>query len=216
MTIHYKYQCYTAFNLKINMKKNIRSIFIASSLLFFPLFSNAQIIDTNSTSTQNETEVYAHIFTTCSQTAIETRDTSITAARSIYNVSMAKALNERKEKEKAAVAILDDNERKDAIKDVVEDYRKSSQSAQEILTASRKVTWDNFERDIQNCRESKVESMEVSTTTSSSTSAKNLTTNSVASKISAQKELITEKDEPKSFKESILSGLEAIKSLFIR
>jgi hypothetical protein len=96
-------------------------------------------------------------FTLCSQQAIENRDNTIAASRTIYNTAMAKALTERKNREKAAVAITDDGDKKDAIKVSVDTYKNQAKVAQTILLQARKVAWQTFENDIQKCHDAQDE-----------------------------------------------------------
>lgn len=109
------------------------------------------------TSTSSSVEIMASTtqvmtFTTCSQEAIEKRDTSIAASRSAYNVTMTNALNERKNREKAAIALTVESEKKDAIKNSVDAYKNQVRVAQNTLTQLRKVAWQDFEDDIKECR----------------------------------------------------------------
>lgn len=172
-----------------------------------PLFGHAQIIEIEtSTSTYNDTTTYAQIFTVCSQNAIEKRDTAITEARATYNTKMTEIVTKRKEKEKAAVAIVIASEKKTAIKVAVELYRKESLAAQETLTESRKIIWETFEADVQACREGQ----EGENATSTAVAAANVT----ATTRTMQAETTEEKEEHKTLRESLKSGIDAIKSLF--
>jgi len=92
-------------------------------------------------------------FTVCSQEAIEARDTAIASSRLVYNTTMAKALNDRKNREKAAVAIVRDDAKKTAIKNSVETYKTQAKNAQAILTDSRDLAWYTFANDIKICRD---------------------------------------------------------------
>ena len=86
--------------------------------------------------------------TECSQQAIEDRDTAIANSRTLYNNAMTKALTERKNREKAAIAMKTEEERKIAIKASVENYKNQAKAAQNALTQARKLAWQTFENDI--------------------------------------------------------------------
>lgn len=126
------------------MKKTL----ITLALLSLPLFASAQ-----ASSEQNGVATEAQIFTTCSQEAIEARDSSISSARTAYNSAMAIALGSRKDAEKKAVALPDANEKKTAIKEAVEEYKKAVNQAQEALIKARKEAWAHFETSTSKCRE---------------------------------------------------------------
>lgn len=126
----------------------MKKIFITIALLTFPLFAAAQ-----ANQEQNGVAIEAQIFTACSQEAIEVRDSSISAARTAYNHAMAIALGSRKDAEKKAVAITDNDEKKAAIKGVVEEYKKVVNHAQESLIKARKEAWAQFEISTSKCRE---------------------------------------------------------------
>jgi ubiquitin len=66
---------------------------------------------------------------------------------------MANALKDRKNREKAAVAIIDESDKKDAIKVSVDTYKSLTKSAQNSLTISRKAAWTTFESDIKQCHD---------------------------------------------------------------
>lgn len=148
------------------MKKQLLTILLPS-LMLLPFYVYAQesssTVITNpvketkeiaSISTSSTPEVPAPSdFTLCSQEAIELRDTSIASSRSIYNIAMANALKERKNKEKAAVAITNQDEKKDAIKVSVNAYKNAVKNAQNNLTQARKAAWTAFENDIKKCHE---------------------------------------------------------------
>lgn len=182
--------------------------YILFAFISLPLFVHAQIIET-STSTQPNTDAYAQIFTVCSQNAIEKRDTAITEARATYNTKMTEIVTKRKEKEKAAVAISNSSEKKAAIKAAVELYRKESLVAQETLTEARKVIWETFETDVQTCRDAKEGTTSIATTTPASATV-GTPANTRAMKI----EITEEKEDTKTLRESLKSGIDAIKSLF--
>lgn len=134
-------------------------------------------------------------FTTCSQEAIEVRDTSIATSRTIYNSAMTDALKDRKNKEKAAMAITNENKKKDAIKVSVNTYKNLVKNAQNNLTEAREEAWKTFEEDIEACRELEKEE--------------------VASNEGAL-DAYTEpaEGEPKTIKETIKEQFEALRSLF--
>jgi hypothetical protein len=135
-------------------KKFITTVIAAAVLM--PFLASAQ----SSTSTVSinavlATTTPAHIFTACTQMAIEKRDTAIATSKTAYNNEMAAALNTRKEGEKAAVAIVDVAAREAAMKIVVEAYRTQAKKAQDALTKARKDIWANFEIDGKSCRDAK-------------------------------------------------------------
>lgn len=126
--------------------KNKLLLTLAFGTLSLPVFASAQ----TATSTP-ATE--AQVFTACSQAAIEARDESIGSARAGYNNAMAVALDARKEAEKKAVALADDKEKKDAIKEAVDDYKNAVTQAQETLLKARKEAWSSFETNTKACRD---------------------------------------------------------------
>lgn len=111
------------------------------------------VSDASSTEASSTPVTPVKSFTLCSQEAIETRDTSIATSRSLYNTAMANALKDRKNREKAAVAIVDESDKKDAIKASVDTYKTLTKSAQNTLTTSRKTAWTMFESDIKQCHD---------------------------------------------------------------
>lgn len=126
------------------------------SLFILPLYANAEDVATTSTTSIATSSVVltkAQLFTTCSQDAIETRDTKLAQARGSYNTAMNILLVERKEQEKDAVAIEDEKEKKEAIKESVDNYKTQVKTIQNTLTLSRKTIWQNFENDTKACRE---------------------------------------------------------------
>ena len=122
-------------------------IIVASTTL--PVASSTTATTTVSTSTINA------IFTKCQQMAIEKRDASIATARTTYNQAMAQALLVRTAAEKALVEVTNTEEKKEALKKVVETYRISAKAAQTTLTNARKATWVTFENDTKACRDAK-------------------------------------------------------------
>lgn len=123
-------------------------ITLAIALAATPFYASA---DTQATTTRPMTE--AQVFTACSQSAIEVRDNSIGSARMTYNLAMSAALSARKEGEKNAVAIEDEDKKRDAIKAAVDQYKQAVTSAQENLTKARKEAWNAFEANTNKCRE---------------------------------------------------------------
>lgn len=132
-------------------------------LLFVPLYSHAEESPLALATTSKEAiveviassspeEVPSKNFTTCSQEAIENRDTRIAASRSLYNSAMANALNDRKNREKTAITIKHEDDKKTAIKSSAQIYKNLVKSAQNTLTQARKDAWQTFEDDIENCR----------------------------------------------------------------
>ncbi len=181
------------------MKKYLTHILLAS--IIAPSFAYAEEpsqAQTPSTSVKVEEvvipETPEQLFTTCSQDAIESRDTKLTQARTTYNNAINKALNDRKNEEKAAVAIKNDKEKKEAIKESVDTYKAQIKTIQNTLTSARKTVWQNFENDVKTCRELY------------STDNKEKSDNEAKS-IEEKKET----PEPKTMKESFLGS---IKSLF--
>lgn len=134
------------------MKKTL----ITLALLSLPVFAFAEANPDN-----NGQATEAQIFTTCSQTAIENRDSSIGSARTAYNNAMAVALGARKDAEKKAVAIEDADEKKTAIKEAVEDYKKAVSQAQDALVKARKEAWAQFETSTSQCREASKEKKDI-------------------------------------------------------
>lgn len=165
----------------------------------------AEESDTAST-TASSTPVWS--FTLCSQEAIETRDTKIAASRATYNTAMANALTERKNREKAAVAILDEADKKAAIKASVETYKAQSKAAQNVLTQARKLAWQTFENNIKKCRD-------LEDTQTIFTEEKKTEPTLMSEQTSVTKKMEkTEEKEVKTFTETIKAGFENFKSLF--
>jgi hypothetical protein len=160
-----------------------------------------EIVTNDDTDSLATSTVQVKSFTLCSQEAIEKRDTKIATSRAIYNTAMTSALTERKNKEKAAVAILDADDKKDAIRLSAETYKNQAKSAQATLTSARKTTWEDFEDDIALCREIEKE------VTIQEKEPKDLRT--VESSLKKSEEL-----ESKTIKETIKAGIESFKSLF--
>lgn len=140
--------------MKINMKKENLLATLAIAFALVPLYASAE---SNATTTVSGTQTEAQVFTACSQAAIEVRDNSIGSARTAYNLAMSAALSTRKDAEKSAVAIDDPNEKKDAIRAAVDEYKKEVTGAQDNLTKARKEAWSDFEANTTKCREASKE-----------------------------------------------------------
>jgi DNA repair ATPase RecN len=136
--------------------KNFNKTLVTFGLLVIiaPLYSKAESVASSTPESviASSTEMIA-TFTSCSQEAIEKRDTSLAFARTDYNNAMNEALLARKEAEKKNVAIINEKEKKEAIKESAENYKNSAKEAQNTLTQSRKSIWQTFDTDIKNCRE---------------------------------------------------------------
>jgi hypothetical protein len=137
----------------LSMKKTLTLFTL--SLAFIPFFASAQATGTVASSIEatGTPATQAQIFTACSQSAIDIRDSSIASARTTYNNSMTLALDARKESEKKAIAITDNGGKKEAIINTVNEYKKAVTQAQDALTQARKDAWDAFETNTQNCRD---------------------------------------------------------------
>lgn len=140
------------------MKKSLH--YLSPLLLFFlltPIFVSADEVSESSATPSSATSTIvltkSQEFTACSQNAIELRDTRLAQARSSYNNTMNTLLAERKEAEKEAVAIEDEKERREAIKESVDSYKAQVKVIQSTLTQSRKTIWQNFESDTRTCRD---------------------------------------------------------------
>lgn len=183
--------------------------------LFLPVSSFALDESTTTISTKEKetlqddesaTNTPAKIFTLCSQEAIEKRDTDIAASRQVYNVAMTSALNERKVREKAAVALSNEGDKKTAIKASVEAYKAQTKAAQGTLTQARKLTWQAFDEAIQACRDSQEEQLLTQDEKSEVTTFK---------KASHAEEFKKEENqEGKGLKDVLKAQIESIKSLF--
>lgn len=202
------------------MKKNTLTLLLGIFLL--PTFAYAEeltlAMGTSTTITASTTEESAtstkantppiKSFTVCSQEAIEKRDTHIGSSRSSYNVSMTNALNERKNREKAAVAIVDASDKKDAIKVSVDTYKNQTKAAQNTLTQTRKIVWQEFEDDIKRCRE--IEDQLVNRAPIEKTTA----TDEQPSMNTRMMKVEEVAPEPKTIKETIKAQIETFFSLF--
>ena len=183
------------------------------SFLLAPAFVSAnEVTESLATSTATSSTIAltkSQIFTTCSQDAIELRDTKLAQARGSYNNAMNALLVERKEAEKEAVAIESEKEKKEAIKESVDNYKAQVKVIQNTLTQSRKTIWQNFENDTKTCRDN-LEKKDDDENKSAKRSLKEAPEARTMSAMSAEvkKESVPEQ---KSVKESLLNS---IKSLF--
>lgn len=199
------------------MKKHIAQLTLGISLLL-PLSAYAEegVFALASSSLKNnekaQEEVVAEAtstilvndFTSCSQEAIEARDTKIAASRSVYNTAMANALTERKNREKSAIAIKDTDDKKEAIKESVENYKNQTRAAQNSLSASRKTVWQEFEDAIKDCH-----LLENETTSQADEPV-------MLRKVNVESASMMKVEEPenKTIKETIKAQFESFKSLF--
>lgn len=179
--------------MKRTMRKEHIITTIAISLALLPFYASAE---TQATTTPQAPATEAQVFTACSQAAIEVRDNSIGAARTTYNVAMAAALSARKEAEKSAVAIADDDEKRGAIKAAVDQYKQSVTTAQDTLTKARKDAWNAFETNTNKCRDTTKEMRKGSAAKSDVRASQATTTDEV-------------KSEAKSLKDSLLDSLKS-------
>lgn len=205
------------------MKKNILALF-TGTLFFIPLLGYAEelplklataatttILEEVATGTTTASTTPVKTFTTCSQEAIETRDTRIASTRATYNTAMANSLLERKNKEKAAVAIVDEDDKKNAIKTSVENYKSQAKAAQTILVQARKLAWQTFENDIKKCHD-----IQNDETVSAQDLAIPTPTSEQAPMMRKMEKSVekTEEKETKTIKETIKAQFESFKSLF--
>jgi hypothetical protein len=187
------------------MKKYLLQVSIGF-LLLLPLYASAETASSSNattTVTSVETDVDTSTsteksFTLCSQDAIEKRDTGIASSRALYNIAMTNALKDRKNKEKAAVAIASESKKKDAIKFSVNTYKNLVKTAQNNLTDAREQAWKDFENDIASCRAAE----DVANTIQDEAD----TANAPA--------LIKVEGETKTIKDTIKEQFDAFKSLF--
>lgn len=171
-------------------------------LLLLPLFAYADETQiASSTATSSIGIAKEELFTSCSQDAIELRDTKLAVARGTYNNTMNTLLVERKNAEKTAIAIKNEKERKAVIKESVESYRSQVKEAQNIFTDTRKTVWQNFETDTKKCRELLDEE----------TTVREETDEAAAEKINSETREVKKESSEKTIAESIISS---IKSLF--
>ena len=203
------------------MKKQLLQTAIIFSM-FLPLYGYAEEATSSvSTTTPEEREVKVlpleeiasstpssplQNFTLCSQEAIENRDTKIATSRSVYNVAMTKAVNDRKNKEKAAVAIVNENNKKNAMKASVDAYKNHVKSAQNNLTDSRKIAWQEFEDDIKEChaiQDKELEAFSQEETIQASEEPSQEATLKIG-----------EKEEGNTLKDAIKAGIDTLRSIF--
>lgn len=142
------------------MNRTMKKLTLLLSLILgttlVPMYALAETRATSSSDvviTTSSSASEAQIFTACSQSSIEVRDSSIGSARTAYNNAMTVALDARKEAEKRAVALVDAGDKKDAIKVAVDEYKKAVTQAQDNLTRARKEAWSTFESNMKACRD---------------------------------------------------------------
>ncbi len=187
-------------------------------MAFVPLYTYAEESPINLTSTSSIVisststitlgTISPKTFTMCSQEAIEVRDTNIASSRTTYNIAMTNALLERKNSEKAAIALKKDDSKKDALKLSVETYKHQTKSAQVTLTQARKLTWQTFDNDIKKCRD--LEETEATPTTLDEQPTTVIDPTPFSKKI----EKLESKEEVKTIKETLKAQFESFKSLF--
>jgi osmotically-inducible protein OsmY len=205
------------------MKKNILTLLVGTFFLI-PVFGYAEelpiklatsatttITEEGDTGTTTASTTPVRTFTTCSQEAIEARDTRIASSRFTYNTEMANALIERKNKEKAAVAISDEGDKKDAIKASVESYKNRAKAAQTILVQARKQAWQTFENDIKNCHEI----LDDDTSSSQDVTSQSPVSDQAPMMRKMEKSIEKrEEKETKTITETIKAQFESLKNLF--
>lgn len=205
------------------MKKNIFTLF-TGALFLIPLYGYAEelplklaisatttVTEETMAGTTTASTTPVRTFTTCSQEAIESRDTRIASSRTTYNTAMANALLERKNKEKAAVAIINESDKKDAIKSSVENYKNQAKAAQIILVGARKFAWQTFENDIKKCHD--IQNEEAISVQDNATPTITQEQAPMMRKIEKSIEK-TEEKETKTIKGTIKARFENFKSLF--
>lgn len=94
-------------------------------------------------------------YTLCTQSAIRKRDTALVSARSAYNTSMTVALDARSVAETAAVAIVDDTTRQDALIKAASTYSNQVKIAQDTLKSARQTALTTYNTDIKKCKSDK-------------------------------------------------------------
>lgn len=187
------------------MKKENLLTTIAIGIALLPFYASAESLASTTPSVPVQQATEAQVFTACSQAAIEVRDNSIGSARTTYNLAMSEALNSRKDAEKNAVALDDEDERKDAIRAAVEDYKKAVTSAQDGLTKARKEAWSSFETNANKCRDVSKDTRKGAADKRSELRALQATEKTDGEEV---------KVETKSFRESLLEQLESLKNFF--
>lgn len=198
------------------MKKTFHLSSLLLTLLIAPIFVSAdEIVSSQATTTSASSTApltKSQMFTACSQEAIETRDTKLAQARGAYNTAMNALLVERKDAEKEAVAIEDEKEKKEAIKESVDNYKSQVKILQNTLTQSRKTIWQNFENDTKTCRDT-LEKKDEDESKGAKKSAKDLPEARVMSATVTSETKKEISQEQKSVKESLI---DSIKSLFTK
>lgn len=185
-------------NNPYTMKNHLLHIQLA--LLFaLPLAAHAEaassspaiqeITATTTAATSTATSTPEQLFTQCQQQAIEDRDTQIASSRTLYNTAMANALTDRKNKEKLAIAIIDKDAKKVAIKNSVDTYKNLVKKAQNDLTEARKDAWETFEDTIQACRETQNDALENAEATSTEATVEDSGVGSIQNVINVIKSL---------------------------
>jgi hypothetical protein len=116
---------------------------------------------------------------------------------------MAKVLIERKNHEKAAIAAKSEDEKKSAIKASAELYKNQTKNAQNTLTQARKLAWQTFENDVEECRQ--INNVD----TSSDISKSNQGEDALAPTLKK-----TDDSETKTITGTIKAQFESFKSLF--
>jgi cation transport regulator ChaB len=195
----------------MSMKTIITSL--ALGALLVPVLSSAQSFATSTVMSDVATE--AQVFTACSQSAIEVRDSAISAARTSYNNAMTVALDARKEAEKEAVAMEDAKAKKNAIRTAVEEYKEDVTRAQDSLTKARKEAWSAFETHTKECREMSKENREL-IRDASKDGITELRVLQADLKADAKVPVQEQRAEVKSFRETLRSQLESLRSFFKR
>lgn len=127
---------------------------IIISVLLVPLFAQGDTGTTTATTTAVVIKTPV-TFTMCAQEAIETRDTSIAEIRQMYNEAMKRALLERKEALKEAVALEDTKAQTTAKKAAYNAYKLTQKNSQKAYSSSRKVAWASFDLDMKDCRDAR-------------------------------------------------------------
>lgn len=94
-------------------------------------------------------------FTSCSQEAVETRDTAISVARQAYNDTMKKALDSRKEGLKVALLFEETDAQSEAKKVIYDNYKVAQQKSQSTYSTTREAAWAMFDADMKACRDAR-------------------------------------------------------------
>lgn len=125
--------------------------FLVGNLSVSTSTQNSTIIST-STNYTNSTSTSERLFVTCRQSIIETRDSKIIEARTLYSNAINTAMLKRKEGEKLAIAITDISTKKIAFKKVLNEYKTATKEAQNTLTLARKKILENAEQQSKDCK----------------------------------------------------------------